>query len=147
VISSQAEGFVSNEDLLSVIDPEKVRIQHCLHDPSKNSDLVKVAFGEVSVYPIGDVQCSVDAQREQIVRSYSLCLSSALQQEELRQDCHRLQPNAERPQYLGWCVFVREDDCKYCRPAEQVANFEGVEVGVMGRLIVVKHQVQGICAG
>ena len=46
--------------------------------------------------------------------------------------------------YLYDLVFVREDDGEDAGGAEQVLDFEGVEVGVLGRFVVVEHQVQGV---
>lgn len=74
-----------------------------------------------------------------------LGLAGPLQHEQLRQDRHALEPDAERPQDLGRRVGVGEDEGEEEGAREQVVDFEGVEVGVVGGLVVVQHQVD--CVG
>ena len=50
-----------SRSLLSVIHPKEIGVQHCLHNSSQDSYLIKVAFSEVSVYPIGNVEGSINA--------------------------------------------------------------------------------------
>ena len=42
-------------------------------------------------------------------------------------------------------VFVGEEDCEDCAAAEEVLDFEGVDVGVVGGFVVVEHEVD--CVG
>lgn len=132
---------------LGVVHPKEVGIENCLHDARQNRNLIKVAFGEIAIDPVRDIQRAIDAQREEIMRGDGLRLPRALQQKQLRQDCNRLEPDAECPQDFRRGVFVGEDGGEDRGAAEQVAHFEGVEVGVVGGLVVVQHQVQGVGAG
>ncbi|RDW88112.1 hypothetical protein BP6252_00144 [Coleophoma cylindrospora] len=78
------------------------------------------------------------------MRGDRLRLAGALQQEELRQDGHALQPDAERPHDLRGCVRIRVDQCQHQRAAEQVLHAEGVQVGIVRRLVRCGHQVDGV---
>ena len=49
--------------------------------------------------------------------------------------------------YLGELVTVRKYDCKYCTPSQEVLNFKGINVRIMGRLVVVEHQVNDVGLG
>lgn len=100
---------------LGVVDPEEVRVQNRLDDASDDGDPVGLVLrlGQVAVDPIGDVEPAVDAQGEQVVRGDGLGLACALQHKQLRQDGHRLQPDRERPQDLGQCVAVGDDESQH----------------------------------
>jgi hypothetical protein len=76
-----------------------------------------------------------------------LCASGALQHEELRQDRNTFQPDAERPEHLSGGVFVGEYDGKHGGGSKEVFGAEGVLVRVVGRLVVVKHQVNDVGLG
>lgn len=41
-------------------------------------------------------------------------------------------------------VFVREEDSENGAAAEEVLNFEGVDVGIVGGFVVVEHEVDGV---
>lgn len=90
--------------LLVVVDIEKVRVEQSLNDAGHDGDRLEGSLegglGEVSVYPIRDIERPVQTQGKQIVRGDCVCLSSALQHEQLGQDCNRFQPNRERPKDL-----------------------------------------------
>lgn len=58
---TMSEAPRSSGNLLSVIHPKEIGVQYCLHNSSQDSDLIKVVFGEVPVYPIGNIEGSVDA--------------------------------------------------------------------------------------
>jgi hypothetical protein len=49
--------------------------------------------------------------------------------------------------YLGKLVFVREYDAQNGASCDQVLNSEGIEVGIVGWLVVVEHQVDDIGGG
>lgn len=106
-----------------------------------------MALGEVSVDPVGNVQCPVDAQGKEIMRGDCLGLACSLQHEELRQNGHAFQPDRERPQDLGDGPFVGEQDGEHGGTARQVGNAEGVEVGIVRGLVIVQHHVERIGGG
>jgi len=47
--------------------------------------------------------------------------------------------------YLGWGVFVGEQDAEDCTSCDQVLHFEGVKIWVVSGLVVVQHQVDCVC--
>lgn len=55
---------------------------------------------DVAVDPVEDVQRAVRAERKQVVRRDALRLARLAHHEQLRQNGHRLQVNAERPKHL-----------------------------------------------
>ncbi len=44
-------------------------------------------------------------------------------------------------------VFVGKEDCDDGGAAEEVFDFEGVDVGVLGWFVVVEHEVEGVGLG
>ena len=44
-------------------------------------------------------------------------------------------------------VFVGEEDGDDGGAAEEVFDFEGVDVGVLGRFVVIEHEVEGVGLG
>lgn len=90
-------------------------------------------------------------------------LACPLKHEELRKNGHRFEPDGKRPKdlwpslsatllsfsdpavtHLCECVLVREQYRQNCAGSNEVLYFEGIEIGVVGRLVVVKHQVDGV---
>lgn len=68
--------------ILSVVDPEKVRVENSLNDACKNGNWIPVAIlGEEAIYPVGDVESSVGTQSKEVMRGDSLCLASPLEHE------------------------------------------------------------------
>lgn len=134
-------------DSLGIINPKEITVQHRLHHPRNPGDLIHIPLPKIPPQPIGNVQRPVQAQREQIVRRDRLGLARALQHEQLRQDGHALQPDAERPQHLGDLVAVGEEDAQDGGGEEQVLDLERVDVGVVGRAVVGQHQVEGVGLG
>jgi hypothetical protein len=49
--------------------------------------------------------------------------------------------------YLGKLVFVGKYDAQNGTSCDQVLNSEGIEVGIVGRLVVVEHQIDDIGRG
>ena len=91
----------TKENLLGIVDPEEVRIQHRLHQPSDPADRIRACLrDEVAVEPIRNVQRSICAKRKEIVRRDGVGLAGALQHEELRQDGDGLEPDREGPENL-----------------------------------------------
>lgn len=91
--------------LLVVVDIEKVRVEQSLDDPSDDGNRLEGSLegglGEVSPDPVGDVECPIQAEGEQIVCGNRVRFSSALQHEQLGQNGDRFQPNRECPKDLG----------------------------------------------
>lgn len=105
------------------------------------------------------------------MRRDGIRLSSPLQHKQLGQDGNRLEPDGEGPEdlrcishdvraarrsqgqsesantHLGETVVVGEKQGQESADTEEVLDFEGVEVGVMGRLIFVQHQVDDVTGG
>ena len=81
------------------------------------------------------------------MRRDRLRLPRPLQHEQLRQHRDAFQPDGETPEDLGEGVFLREEEREDGGAAEEVEDFEGVEVRVVGGLVVVEHQVDGVGGG
>jgi hypothetical protein len=81
------------------------------------------------------------------MRRNRLRFSRSLQHKQLRQNSDTLQPDAKRPGDFVGRVVVREQDCYDSGAAEQVLYFEGVEVGVVGRLVGCCHEVDCVAGG
>jgi hypothetical protein len=97
--------------------------------------------------PVGNVESSVRAQRKDVVGCDRLCAAGALQHEQLGQNRNTLQPDAERPEHLGGSVFVGEYDGENGGGSEEVFGAESVLVRVVGRLVIVEHQVNDVGLG
>lgn len=132
---------------LGIIDVEKVRIQDRLHSPGHPRYGIHIPLGEISVQPIWDVQRPVDAEREQIVRCDGIGLAGPLQHEELGENGDRFEPDGEGPKHLGELVAVGEEDGEDGTAAEEVLDFEGVDVGVVRGLVVVEHEEDDVGLG
>lgn len=81
------------------------------------------------------------------MRRNRLRAARALQHEQLRQDRDALEPDAEGPQHFRRDVLVGEEDGEDGGAAEEVLDFEGVLVGVVGGLVVVEHQPDDVGLG
>lgn len=53
--------------------------------------------------------------------------------------------NVKRNIYLDWSVLVWEQNGENGASSNQVLYFERVEIRVVGWLVVVEHEVDGIC--
>jgi hypothetical protein len=90
--------------------------------------------------------------------------AGSLQHEELRQDCNSLEPDGESPEdlssvsahpdripvpatHLGKRVFVWEQYRQYRAGSDQILHLECVQVRIVGRLVVVEHEVDGVRGG
>jgi hypothetical protein len=62
---------------------------------------VKVAFSEIAVNPVRNVQRAVCAEREEIMGSNGLRFARSLQHKQLRQNRDGLEPDGEGPQDLN----------------------------------------------
>ena len=119
-------------------------------------------LGPVSVNPVGDVQCAVCAEGEEVVGGDGFGLAGSLQHEELRKNGNGFEPDRKGPEdlpqrlaayffcaggtnaHLGEAVFVREQYRQHSASADEILHLEGIEVGVVGGLVVVEHQVDGV---
>lgn len=81
------------------------------------------------------------------MRRNRLRLARPLQHEQLRQDGHTLQPNTESPEHLADLILVGKKQAEDGRTAEEVLDFEGVDVRVVGGFVVVEHEVEGVGLG
>lgn len=89
---------------LRVVNVEEVRVQNRLDDASQNGNWINITVCEVPIYPVGDVEGTVNAEGEQVVCGDVLCFPCALKHEELGEDRNRLEPDGESPQHLQSCV-------------------------------------------
>ena len=48
---------------------------------------------------------------------------------------------------LGWPILVRKDEAKDCGRGKQIFNLESIEIGILGGLVVMKHQVYDVARG
>lgn len=49
--------------------------------------------------------------------------------------------------YLCWCVLVRKQDSQNCCTSNEVFHLERVNVWIVGRAVVIKHEVDDISGG
>lgn len=82
------------------IKVEEVTVKDCLDHASHNGNHVKEALKIEAPDPVDKIEGSIQAQAEQVVGGDCLRLTSLADHEELRQNCHRLQVNGERPKDL-----------------------------------------------
>lgn len=106
-----------------------------------------VGLSKVSVDPVGDVEGTVGAEREEVVGGDGLGLARSLQHEKLGENRNRFEPDGKGPKNLGGDVFVGKDDGKSGRSGEEVLDLEGINVGVVGRLVGVGHEVDDVSLG
>lgn len=126
--------------LLGIVDVEKVRIQNRLHSPRHPRYGIHIPLRKIPIQPVGDIQRPVDAEREEVVRRDGIGLAGTLQHKKLGEDGDGLEPDGEGPQHLGELVAVGEEDGEDGAAAEEVLDFEGVNVGVVRGLVVVEHE-------
>lgn len=136
------------EDLV-VVNVEKVAVQNGLDETGDDSNPVSLVVGlnGIAVDPVGDVESAVDAESEEVVRGDSLGLAGALKHEELGQDGDGLEPDGEGPKDLGDAIGVGEDDGQDGGSGEQVLDLEGIDVGIVGGLVCVCHEVDDVALG
>lgn len=82
------------------IKVEEIAIQDGLDHSSHNGDHVKEALKVEPPDPVEEIKGTVDTQAEQIVGGDGLSLSGLTDQEQLRQDGHRLKVDGEGPHNL-----------------------------------------------
>lgn len=80
---------------------KEVTVENGLDTAGNDGDQVKETLRVVTVDPVEDVECPVNAERKQIVTGYCFCLTSFTDHKQLGQDRDRLQVDGERPQDLS----------------------------------------------
>ena len=96
----------SREPTFGEIKIEEVTIEDSLDHAGHNSDHIKEALKVETPDPVEEIEGSVQAKAEQVVGGDCLRLASLADHEELRQDCHRLQVDGERPKDLMTETFM-----------------------------------------
>lgn len=114
------------------IKVEEVTIEDSLDHTSHNGDQVKEAFKVETPDPVEEIKSPIQAQAEQVVGGDCLCLASLADHEELRQDCHRLQVDGERPQDLQEREVVVDENSKTPNRNNQEFHSETVMVAIIG---------------
>lgn len=89
------------------IKVEEVTVEDSLDHTGHNGDHIKEAFKVVTPDPVEDIEGPIQTQAEQVVGGNCLCLASLADHEELRQDCHRLQVDGERPEDLMRYIYTQ----------------------------------------
>jgi len=128
------------------VDIEEVDVQACLDNASCHSYGVHDAFGEISVNPIRDVECPIQAQGSEIMCRNRLRLSSALEHEQLWEDCDGLKPDGEGPEDLGEVELVVEYEGEDKAGCEEIFDFEGVNGRVMRWSVFELHEIENVAA-
>lgn len=88
------------EVLLGVVNVEEVRVESCLDQTGDNGNGVHSIFHKVAVDPVGQVECSVEAESEDVVCCDDLSLSCPLEHEQLRQNSNGFEVDREGPKHL-----------------------------------------------
>lgn len=101
-----------------------------------------MALGVVSVDPVQQVQRTVRSEGKQIVAGDALRLARFADQEQLRQDGHRLQVDRERPQHLQRGERGMNQQRQHEARNQQELDAERVMVVVVRGLKLDVHQVQ-----
>lgn len=131
---------------LGVVDVEEVAVEDGLNQAGNDGNPVDLVLGlaEVTPQPVGQIQATVDTEREEVVRCNRLGFASALEHEKLRENGDGFEPDGEGPKDLGQRVLVREQDGENGSTGEQKLDFEGVDVGIVGWLVGVRHEVDDV---
>lgn len=82
------------------VQVEKVTVQNSLDYARKDDNQIVVSLGEVPVDPVEQIQRPVAAQRKQVMAGDALRLARLRDEEQLRQNGHRLQVDGECPENL-----------------------------------------------
>lgn len=131
---------------LGVVHVEEIAVQNRLNDTSRDGNVVHlvVGLGKVSVDPVGNVKGTVSTEGEEVVGGDGLGLASSLQHEELGKNGNRLKPDGKGPKDFGEGVLVGEDDGQEGSSGEEILDSERINVGVVGWLVCVRHQVDDV---
>lgn len=115
----------------SYIQIEEVAIQDGLHNSSHDGDEIIVRLGHVTIHPVEDVEGAVGSQRKQVMRRDRLRLASLAHHEQLRQDCHRFQVDAECPQNFQQCKVVINQQSQDHRGRQQQLDTERIVIMIV----------------
>lgn len=85
---------------LGDVEVEEIAVQDRLDGPGKDRNQIVVSLGVVPVDPVEQIQGTVRSQREQVMTGNTFRFARFADQEQLRQDGHRLQVDRERPQHF-----------------------------------------------
>lgn len=134
---------------LGVVDVEEVAVEDGLDQAGNDGDPVGlvVGLGKVAVNPVGNVKSAIAAEGKEVVSGDGLGLAGALQHEELGQDGDGFEPDGKGPEYLQQGVADREDDGHDGGTTEEVLDAKCVDVGVVGGLVRVGHEVDDVALG
>ncbi len=134
---------------LGVVDVEEIAVQNGLDQAGDNGNPVGlvVGLGKVAVDPVGNVEGAVAAEGKEIVGGDGLGLAGALQHEELGQDGNGLEPDGKGPEHLHNSVADGEDESHESGAAEEILDLESVDVGVVGGLVRIGHEVDDVALG
>lgn len=134
---------------LGVVDVEEVAVQNGLDQAGDNGNPVGlvVGLGKVAVDPVGDVEGAVATKGKEVVGGDGLGLTGALQHEELGQNSNGLEPDGKGPEHLHDGVADGEDEGHDGGGAEEILDFESIDVGVVGGLVRVGHEVDDVALG
>lgn len=76
---------------LSDIQIEEVAVENGLDAASNYHNQIKKALHVIAINPVDYVEGTVKTEGKQVMACYGLSLSSLVQHEQLRKNCHRLQ--------------------------------------------------------
>lgn len=90
-------GKKKGNNILGIVNPEKIRVENRLDHAGEPRDRIDIALCKVSIQPIGYVQRPIKPQREQIVRRDRFGFARSLQHEQLGENGDGFQPYRESP--------------------------------------------------
>lgn len=125
------------------IKVEEVTVEDSLDQTGHDGDQVKEAFKVETPDPVEEIEGPIHAQAEQVVGGDRLRLASLADHEQLRQDCHRLQVDGERPQDLQESEVVVDENSKTPDRNDQELHSETVMVAIVGGPELHIDQVDG----
>lgn len=153
-IQPKAEHLESHRQLkclavhhFCVVDVEKVRVDNGLKNTGQNGHVVEASFKEVPVDPVGNVQCSVNAQGENVMGGDVFGRACSLQHVQLWDNGHGLQPDGKGPRQFPERVGVVENQRDYGNGNKQEFERERIYVLADGAVVLLCHQVNGVCRG
>lgn len=100
---------------------------------------------KIAPYPVANVQGTISAETEDVMRCDILNFARFLEQMELGQNGDRFQKDGEGPNNLEWREAKMEYKRGESRRSDEVLNFEGVMNAVVRMLVAVYHEKNGKC--
>lgn len=111
---------------------EEVTVEDSLDHTSHYGNHVKEALKVETPDPVEEVKGPIQPQAEQVVGGDRLSLPGLADHEELRQNCHRLQIDGERPQDLQGREVVVNENRKTPDRNHKELHSETVVVSIVG---------------